>query len=143
VPAAPTIDPEDLQAASGRADEVSTSGPADEHRDADGAFELAMRFVEEGRLPEAEEAFAEADRGGHAIAALNLGILLEEHGDVDGAEAAYRRADDRGDARGAFNLAMVLDAQDRPVEARHALAWPPPRGGWGPSPRRVGLPPCR
>jgi peptidoglycan hydrolase-like protein with peptidoglycan-binding domain/tetratricopeptide (TPR) repeat protein len=88
--------------------------------DAERLFERGVALDQTGDHEVAMDAFAEADRLGHAAAACNLGVLLERQGDVAAASAAYRRANQRGHADGAFNLGSLLEEQGDLIGAADA-----------------------
>jgi Flp pilus assembly protein TadD len=101
---------------------------AEQHGDANGAFNLGVLLEHQGDRAGAEGAYRQADQHGHAAAACNLGVLLEEQGDPAGAEAAYRRAEQRGDANGAFNLGVLLEQRGERAGAEAAYRRADQRG---------------
>jgi len=84
---------------------------ANDHGDAQAAFNLGVLLEGRGEIAAALAAYRRADEHNHGPAACNLGVLLEEQSDIAGALDAYHRAAGRGDANGAFNLGMLLEGR--------------------------------
>ena len=94
----------------------------------DGGYRAGDRLAAEGRLEEAQKAYARAAQAGDGVAAGKLGVLREHGGDHGGALEAYRRGDDAGDGFSALRLGLLLAGTGQWEEAEGAYARANERG---------------